>query len=119
MDEGVVLYRPVGTAELNLIAESNWRAFPPRLPDQPIFYPVTNQPYAEKIARDWNVKYNDDHRGYVTRFRVRADIANAYERQFVGGRECEELWVPAEDLAAFNAAIIGSIEVIAEFGPEI
>lgn len=109
------LYRPVGTEELRLIEESDWSAFPPRLPDQPIFYPVTNQIYAEMIARDWNVKFNDDHRGYVTRFSVRSEVANSYERQIVGGRECEELWVPAENLKAFNSAIVGKIEVVAEF----
>lgn len=35
------LYRPVGLEELKLIAASNFRAFPPRLPEQPIFYPVS------------------------------------------------------------------------------
>lgn len=112
------LYRPIGTAELRLIEESGWKGFPPRLPEQPIFYPVTNETYARMIARDWNVKYNDDHRGFVTRFQVHDSVANAYERQIVGGRECEELWVPAEELSAFNDAIEGQIEVIAEFGPE-
>jgi hypothetical protein len=117
MSNQVTLFRPVGTKELELIEQSGWREFPPRLPDQPIFYPVTNQQYAEMIARDWNVKYNDDHRGYVTRFDVRAEVANAYERQVVGGRECEELWVPAEELTTFYAAIVGKIEVVAKFGP--
>lgn len=117
MTNHVTLFRPVGTKELELIEQSSWREFPPRLPDQPIFYPVTNQQYAEMIARDWNVKYNDDHRGYVTRFAVKSEVANSYERRVVGGRECEELWVPAEELSAFNAAIVGTIEVVAKFGP--
>lgn len=112
------LYRPVGTAELKLIEDSGWKAFPPRLPDQPIFYPVTNETYARMIARDWNVKYNDDHRGYVTKFEVLNDVADVYERKIVGGRECEELWVPAEELPAFNAAIDGQIEVVVGFDPE-
>lgn len=68
MTEVVTLYRPVGTAELELIKQANWKAFPPRLPDQPIFYPVTNEEYAVMIAKNWNVKYNDDNRGYVTKF---------------------------------------------------
>jgi hypothetical protein len=37
------LYRPVGQAELELIEASGWRAFPPRLAHQPIFYPVANE----------------------------------------------------------------------------
>lgn len=35
-----ILYRPVGAKELDLIAASGYREFPPRLPEQPIFYPV-------------------------------------------------------------------------------
>ena len=115
MADFVTLYRPVGTAELKLIEESGWKVFPPRLPDQPIFYPVTNEEYAAMIAKNWNVKYNDDKRGYVTKFGVKAEIANSYDRKIVGGRECEELWVPAEELAAFNDAIVGQIEVISTF----
>jgi hypothetical protein len=49
------LYRPVGQEELNLIKSSGYREFPPRLPHQPIFYPVLNEEYATQIARDWPV----------------------------------------------------------------
>lgn len=51
------LWRPTGPKELDLVRELNWRAWPPRLPEQPIFYPVLNDDYAVRIARDWNVKY--------------------------------------------------------------
>ncbi|HEX3007233.1 MAG TPA: NADAR family protein, partial [Bacteroidales bacterium] len=63
-----ILYRPVGPNELALIRESGWTAYPPRLEQQPIFYPVLNRPYAEQIARDWNV--NASGAGYVTRFEI-------------------------------------------------
>ena len=53
--ELTVLYRPVGQAVLDLVAASGFTAFPPRLPIQPIFYPVLTEEYATKIARDWNV----------------------------------------------------------------
>jgi hypothetical protein len=36
------LWRPTGPAELDLVRRLNWRAWPPRLPEQPIFYPVLN-----------------------------------------------------------------------------
>ena len=36
-EETTILYRPVGEKELALIAESGYRAFPPRLFWQPIF----------------------------------------------------------------------------------
>jgi len=38
------------------------------LPDQPLFYPVLNEDYATRIARDWSVKASGV--GYVTRFDV-------------------------------------------------
>jgi len=112
------LYRPVGTKELKLIEASGWAAFPPRLPEQPIFYPVTNEAYACQIALDWNTKHNQDNRGYVTRFAVRSEVTGRYDRRIVGRRQHEELWVPAEDLSAFNAAIVGRIELIAAYGPD-
>lgn len=109
----VVLWRPVGPEELRLIEESGFLRFPPRLPEQPIFYPVCNEPYACEIAERWNTK--DSGVGYVTRFSVRASVANRYEKQIVGARHHEELWVPAEELEAFNDAIVGTIEVVREF----
>ncbi len=89
------------------------RAFPPRLPDQPIFYPVLSEDYAIKIARDWNVR--DSGVGYVTRFAVRRDFLDRYDVQVAGGRAHSEYWIPAEDLDAFNMAIVGEIEIIHEF----
>lgn len=32
------------------------------------FYHVLNEEYATEIAEGWNVKYNDDHKVYVTEF---------------------------------------------------
>ena len=89
------------------------QAFPPRLPEQPIFYPVTNEAYAIQIARDWNVPESGS--GYVTRFNVRKDVLDQYPVQTVGGQVHSEYWIPAEELAAFNDAIIGNIEVVARF----
>ena len=114
-EQTTTLYRPVGSGELRLIADSGYRAFPPRLPEQPIFYPVLNEEYAAQIARDWNTKHSADRRGYVTRFRVRSEFLRRYEVQTVGGSVHQELWVPAEELEQFNANIVGLIEVIAEF----
>lgn len=62
------LYRPVGPAELDLIAAAAWREFPPRLPEQPLFYPVLNEAYAIQIARDWNVPASGA--GFVVRFAI-------------------------------------------------
>ena len=68
-DETIRLYRPTGPKELALVAESGYKLWPPRLPEQPIFYPVTNEAYAVQIAHEWNVKH--DGAGFVTRFDVR------------------------------------------------
>jgi hypothetical protein len=108
------LYRPVGEAELKLIEASSFRSFPPRLPEQPIFYPVTTEAYAAQIARDWNTKF-DARRGFVTRFKVKKAFLAQFERQIAGSREHEEYWIPAERLEEFNSQIEGPIEVISEF----
>ena len=112
-DETITLYRPVGPEELDLIRRSGFRSFPPRLPEQPIFYPVLTEAYAVKIARDWNVKASGA--GYVTRFSVRRSFMMRYPVQNAGGSQHQEYWIPAEDLPQFNASIVGAIEVIAEF----
>ena len=109
----ITLWRPVGPTELRLIEESGYHAFPARLPEQPIFYPVLNEGYAVQIARDWNVAA--DGAGYVTRFEVRRTFLDGYKVKQAGGREHLEYWIPAEDLPAFNAAIVGEIKVTAEF----
>ena len=110
------LYRPVGPKELDLIRASGFRAFPPRLPEQPIFYPVLNEAYATQIARNWNSKsVRNGNAGFVTRFEVLAAFLADYAIETVGSRVHQELWIPAEDLGRFNAAIVGQIEVIAEY----
>jgi len=113
MTDTVTLWRPVGPEELALIRAADMRAFPPRLPEQPIFYPVLTQDYAVKIARDWNVAASGS--GFVTRFAVRKDFLSAYPVQEAGGRAHLEYWIPAEDIDAFNAAIVGEIEVTRSF----
>ncbi|GIG62981.1 hypothetical protein Lfu02_73530 [Longispora fulva] len=109
------LWRPTGPEELALVRESGWRAWPPRLPDQPIFYPVLTEDYAVRIAREWNVPHSGS--GYVTRFFVDSAFLARYPVQLAGGRDIRELWVPAEDLPEFNAHIIGTIELVHSFEP--
>ncbi len=113
MSDVVTLYRPVGPAELKLIAESDFRAFPPRLPEQPIFYPVCTVEYAREIAERWNV--SESGAGYVTAFEIDAAYLAAYDRHQAGNRTHSEYWIPAEDLAEFNRHIIGSIRVIESY----
>jgi hypothetical protein len=83
------------------------------LPEQPIFYPVTNEQYAIEIASRWNVK--DDGVGYVTKFAVRRSFMERYEIQRVGGEHHTEWWVPAEELEELNDHIVGLIEVVGEY----
>jgi len=109
----ITLYRPVGPAELELIRQSAWRRFPPRLPDQPIFYPVENEEYARQIARDWNVPASGS--GFVLRFAVQASYLARYEVQQVGNAVHRERWIPAEELEEFNDHIVGEIEIIASY----
>ena len=73
MADTITLFRPVGARELELIAQSGFRRFPPRLPSQPIFYPVLTEAYAVEIARDWNTKDEaSGHAGFVSCFAIDA-----------------------------------------------
>lgn len=110
----ITLYRPVGYNELRLIANAKYKAFPPRLPEQPIFYPVLNFEYAEQIARDWNTKSNS-FAGFVTRFEVDGPYVKQFPVQVVGGQQHQELWVPANELEDFNRHIIGQIKIVASY----
>jgi hypothetical protein len=114
MPDSALLYRPVGLNELALIFDCGMREFPPRLPEQPIFYPVLTLEYAEQIARDWNTK-EPQQAGFVTRFNVQFDYITQFNEEIVGDRVHKELWVPAADLPEFNRQIFGPIEVIAAF----
>ncbi|MFH9858836.1 hypothetical protein [Streptomyces sp. NPDC017202] len=107
------LWRPTGPEELALVEASGWRGWPPRLPEQPIFYPVLNEDYAIRIARDWNVPASGV--GYVTRFEVESDFLARYPVRRAGGATILELWVPAEEMDDFNAHIVGTIDVVREF----
>lgn len=106
----VVLYRPVGDVELALVAASGWKTFPPRLPEQPIFYPVTNLAYAREIAQRWNAA---EGRGvHVVRFRVDDAALARWPVRCVGARHHTELWVSAAELGAFHAQMRGTIEEV-------
>jgi Cysteine-rich CPCC len=112
----MLLYRPLGLTELKLIAHAGWRRWPPRLPDQPIFYPVLTFGYARKIARDWNAKDEfSGFVGFVSRFQLASTFSARYPVQRAGGGSHEELWVPAEDVPDLNANIRGFIEIVEAF----
>jgi hypothetical protein len=113
MDPFVWLWRPTGPEELDLVLQSGSKRWPPRLPDQPIFYPVLNEDYAVRIARDWNVPASGV--GYVTKFAVRKSFLDQYDVHQVGGQTILEYWIPAEHLEDMNDNIVGVIEVIREF----
>jgi len=113
-DDTTTLFRPVGPRELARLEAGGWRRWPPRLPEQPIFYPVTNPEYATQIASTWNVQQSGA--GYVTRFRVRNSFMRQFETHCVGAAHHTEWWIPAERLEELNDNIVGEIEVVASFG---
>jgi hypothetical protein len=109
-------FRPVGQKEFDLVRASGYREFPPRLPEQPFFYPVLNEDYATQIARDWNTKdERSGFAGYVLRFNVQNEFLSRYEVHVVGNSTHREYWIPAHELARLNANIVGTIEVLSEF----
>ena len=109
----ITLYRPTGPNELTLVEASGFTRWPPRLPEQPIFYPVTNEQYAKEIAQQWNIK--ESGVGYVTRFEVKKAFMDRYDIQQVGAAHHTEWWIPAEELEELNDNIVGKIEVIGEY----
>ena len=66
-EETVTLYRPTGPDELEFVRQSGYTKWPPRLLEQPIFYPVTNEEYAKEIATRWNAR--DGKIGYETEWK--------------------------------------------------
>lgn len=112
----MILYRPVGLEELLLIYKSRMRRFPPRLPEQPIFYPVLTLDYAREIAQKWNAT-RGSQAGYITEFEVDEPHGRSFPVQQVGSVLHQELWVPAYSLNEFNEHIIGPVRLIgAHFG---
>jgi hypothetical protein len=109
----ITLFRPVGLKELRLVMDSDFRAFPPRLPHQPIFYPVLNREYAAQIASQWNSR--DEFAGYagfITRFEVKRSYVEQFDIHQVGAAVHQELWIPADKLDVFNTMIVSYIQVI-------
>ena len=112
----MILYRPVGLQELELLYDSGMNAFPARLPQQPIFYPVLQLEYARQTASGWNAE-NGQFAGYVTQFKVEDAYIRQFEEHTVGGSQYQELWIPAEEMEEFNKHILGHIKVLeAHFG---
>jgi hypothetical protein len=106
------LFRPVGLHELALMWDKGMRGFPPRLPHQPIFYPVANVEYARQIASDWNtVDEKSGFAGFVTTFELDRSYLLDFEPHTVGSSAHVEYWIPAEDLSSFNDAIRGLIRL--------
>lgn len=106
------LFRPVGLRELALCWDLGMRAFPPRLPGQPIFYPVLTLEYARTIARDWNTRdSNSGFSGFVTHFRISEAYLAKFEPHRAGSSEHLEYWIPADQMPIFNAAIQGLITI--------
>jgi hypothetical protein len=94
--QSTILFRPVGQREYDLIEAAGFRRFPPRLPEQPYFYPVTNEKYASQIASDWNTKDEaSGYVGYVLRFSVRSEFLRKFQIRTVGSTAHQEYWIPA------------------------
>jgi hypothetical protein len=91
----VTLFRPVGPKELELIAASGWSGFPPRLPGQPIFYPVTTEAYAVQIARDWN-SLHDSKSTPISSADTRCSKSALLFTQSIGFRQ--KIWTSSIDI---------------------
>lgn len=96
--------------------EGGMAAFPPRKPEQPVFYPVLNLEYADEIAKQWNAE-RQTASGYVAKFTIDNGYVAQFEPHKVGSSRHVELWIPAEELARFNEHISPPILIVsAHFG---
>jgi hypothetical protein len=112
----IMLFRPLGEQEYQLVRASGFQRFPPRLNFQPIFYPVLDHDYAVQIARDWNTQDpNSGYVGYVARFHVDAGYLSHFQVRTAGSSSHREYWIPAAEVDEFNRHIVGSIEIVQEF----
>lgn len=112
------LYRPVGLYEMEKILDSGGNCFPPRMKEQPFFYPVITYDYACKIAREWNAKdTSSGNVGYVTEFIIDDSFIKRknYKMHCVGSKVDLEFWVPSNELEEFNEYIIGKIKIVKSF----
>ncbi|HEX8350681.1 MAG TPA: hypothetical protein VF598_12025 [Hymenobacter sp.] len=109
----ILLCRLINQQELDVIAASGWLAFPPCLPEQPIFFFALGPDYATQLAHDEDRPH--DGVGYVVRFAVDADYVAQFPVQYATDRQQEGLWVPAEELTELNNHIFGQIEVVGVF----
>ena len=94
------------------------KGFPPRLPEQSIFYPVLVQEYADQTAATWNTK-EEPFVGYVIEMEILDEYGARFTPQTVGSAIHRELWVPSEELAEFNNQHTKPVSVRrAYFGPK-
>ncbi|WP_337100030.1 hypothetical protein [Paenibacillus sp. YIM B09110] len=101
---------------MKLMLDGDLKGFPPRLPEQPIFYPVLNKPYADQIARSWNTKDKfSGYVGFVTEFKVASPFIDQFEEQVVGAGMHNELWIPSEQVEELNQNILGRIQLVDVF----
>jgi hypothetical protein len=93
-----------------LVFEAGMHAFPRGLLEQPIFYPVLVEEYADQIARTWNTK-DEPFAGYVLEMEIPDNYAGCFTPRTVGGSTYRELWVPAKRLTEFNVHLTRAITV--------
>ena len=105
------LYRPVGSTELVAIQRSGNQRFPRGSSGSRTSSPCAPAPTPSASP----VKRRLRQPGYVTRFEVRQDFLARYAVHVIDARVHEEYRIPAEDLEAFNDAIVGPIEVVSEY----
>ena len=110
----MVLYRPIAGSEYNEVLARDFRSFPPRAEEQPLFTALLSEERASRIARRLRVEPPSDNRSYVVSFLV----DDAYIRQFPvqGSTELDgALWIPAEEMEILNQHLIGDIRVLSSY----
>lgn len=119
------LYRPVGTAEIALLAQGSWKRFP-EMPFGFSFYAYTQPP---GDIRGWAAEVNDP-KNYESLECGQAEVVkswdawrNAPDSAFVVWFEVDENFWPggdgSRDVFEINDALVGPIEVCARYEQEV
>lgn len=109
------LYRPMSAEEYKAVAAKEFRGFPPRTEEQPLFAALLSQTGAERIAKHMRIEKRAEHTAYVVSFLVEDSFIRQFPVQHDDEPDYRAVWIPAEDVELLNQHLIGKIRMLERF----
>ena len=110
------LYRPISADEYAAIKEKEFKGFPHRSAEQPLFTALLSQEGSIQIARRLRVdKQTESDMVYVVGFIAEDAYIRQFPVQHADDPERRALWIPAEEIDILNQHLIGKIRVLDSF----